>query len=194
MNAALVVFFIAHALDHAHSNGIIHRDIKPDNIVMTDDGEPILIDWDLGKAEDHSTFTLDGAPLGTEGFMPDEQMVTPSSVDSSVDIFALGITFRQITELKDQNLVKLVNEMIAKEAPQRPTAAQVADRVASFIKVQQQRQQQQQQQRQEQRRQLQIQAQLPGQSENDLFWWILGGGAAVLGSMWLANRMKQAKK
>ena len=72
--AARLVAELADALQHAHENGIIHRDVKPSNIIVDDDGQPHLMDFGLAKREaGEIAITLDGQVLGTPAYMSPEQ-------------------------------------------------------------------------------------------------------------------------
>jgi len=93
-DSAFIVLGIARALEHAHSQQIIHRDIKPDNILLTPTGIPKLGDLGLAKKLDdtsHLTATRQG--FGTTPYMPYEQAMNARSVDGRSDIYALGATF-----------------------------------------------------------------------------------------------------
>ena len=80
----------------AHPMGIIHRDIKPGNLVLQADGRLRVLDFGVAKIEG-STFTEQGATVGTASYMPPEQ-VRGEAIDPRVDIFAVGATmFRLLT-------------------------------------------------------------------------------------------------
>jgi serine/threonine-protein kinase len=93
-DAVQIVLGIARALEHAHSRHIIHRDIKPDNILLTRAGLPKLADLGLAKKLDeasHLTATRQG--FGTTPYMPYEQAINARYADERSDIYALGATF-----------------------------------------------------------------------------------------------------
>lgn len=79
---------IARALAHAHGHGIIHRDVKPSNIMVTAEGVAKLSDFGIAKM-DGTGLTMAGQVLGTPAFMSPEQC-TGSPLDSRSDIFSLG--------------------------------------------------------------------------------------------------------
>ena len=80
---------IAEALDYAHSQGVIHRDIKPGNILITPDGHPKIADFGIAKLN-LAHFTLPGKVLGTPAYMAPEQLAG-AGVDGRSDLFSLGV-------------------------------------------------------------------------------------------------------
>jgi serine/threonine-protein kinase len=92
-DAVHVVLDIAHALEHAHSRNIVHRDIKPDNILITRAGLAKLADLGLSKRTDeNSHLTGTRQAFGTPHYMPYEQAVNAKLADGRSDIYALGAT------------------------------------------------------------------------------------------------------
>ena len=84
---------IAGALAEAHRRGIVHRDVKPDNIILTDQGEPKLADLGLAKPMSGAAdVTMGGAAIGTPHYMAPEQS-RGEEVDGRADLYALGATF-----------------------------------------------------------------------------------------------------
>jgi class 3 adenylate cyclase len=80
---------ICRALEHAHSHGVVHRDVKPGNVWLAADGSAKLGDFGLAVAPDRSRLTVEGMMVGTVAYMAPEQAVG-REVDSRVDLYALG--------------------------------------------------------------------------------------------------------
>jgi serine protease Do len=80
---------VALALDHAHGRGLVHRDVKPANILLGNDGEAYLTDFGLVKAEDIN-LTMPGQVMGTPAYMAPEQ-ITGEAISPATDIYSLGV-------------------------------------------------------------------------------------------------------
>jgi serine/threonine-protein kinase len=89
--AARLVEKLARAIHAAHERGVVHRDLKPGNVLLTADGEPKVIDFGLAKRLDAERGqTRTGAVLGTPGYMAPEQAAGKREVGPSADVYALG--------------------------------------------------------------------------------------------------------
>jgi len=89
---------IADALDYAHARGVIHRDIKPDNILLdAESGRAMVTDFGIARAiESGSRLTLTGIAVGTPTYMSPEQAVGEREVDGRSDIYSLGVLAYQM--------------------------------------------------------------------------------------------------
>ena len=95
--AGRIIQQVADALDFAHGRGIIHRDVKPANIMVEPDGRAILMDFGLVRAAEGTSLTRTGTFLGTPEYMSPEQAMG-TQVDGRSDIYSLGVViYRMLT-------------------------------------------------------------------------------------------------
>jgi serine/threonine protein kinase len=91
-DALHIVLVCAHALQHAHDQKFVHRDVKPDNVLLTRAGVVKLADLGLAKAwEEDMSVTMTGAGIGTPLYMAPEQARNAKNLDGRTDIYALGV-------------------------------------------------------------------------------------------------------
>lgn len=118
---------ISHALHHAHKDGLIHRDVKPDNIMIAQNGTAKLADLGLAKEQLSTGITQAGAIIGTPHYMSPEQADAKAQMDGRSDIYSLGASvFHLVTgepPFMADNVVNLIVMRQQKPAPRLKTKA-----------------------------------------------------------------------
>lgn len=92
---ATVVHDVAIALDHIWTQRIVHRDVKPDNIMLRPDGHAVLIDLGVARHLQLDSLTTYGKTWGTEGYFSPEQCRATRSLSCKSDVFALGVVAQE---------------------------------------------------------------------------------------------------
>jgi eukaryotic-like serine/threonine-protein kinase len=87
---ASMVRDVGSALDHAHAQGVVHRDVKPGNVLMRHDGVTKLVDLGIATAQDHTRLTHSGMVLGTAAYMAPEQLEGGETTPAT-DTYALAV-------------------------------------------------------------------------------------------------------
>ncbi len=86
---------VLEALEYAHSRGVVHRDIKPQNVMITPKGTAKLLDFGIAKASSDKQLTMTGTTLGSLYYMSPEQ-IRGEHVDARADLYSLGITLYEL--------------------------------------------------------------------------------------------------
>jgi serine/threonine protein kinase len=150
---------VARALAFAHAKGIVHRDVKPENVLLTKANRAKVADFGLARAVDQSSMTTEGRLLGTAVYMSPEQAKGDRATSAS-DVYAMGIMiyeaitgglpFKSDSQIGflyqhaeveppkptvlgpyPSSLASLALACLAKNPKDRPTMAEVADRLAA---------------------------------------------------------------
>lgn len=87
---------VAEALFHAAENGIVHRDVKPSNVLLTPDGHALLTDFGIAFAFDNPALTQAGHILGTPAYLAPEQARQDNTIDGRTDLYSLGVMLYQM--------------------------------------------------------------------------------------------------
>ncbi|MEI6624560.1 MAG: protein kinase, partial [Actinomycetes bacterium] len=90
MSSMMIADQLLQAIGYAHSQGVVHRDLKPDNIFVTSDGRVKIADFGIAHVGSSATLTQAGTIMGTPGYMSPEQ-VTGASIDGRSDLFSIGV-------------------------------------------------------------------------------------------------------
>ncbi|MFZ5903231.1 MAG: serine/threonine protein kinase [Chloroflexota bacterium] len=123
--AAQILIPIARALEYAHERNIVHRDVKPSNILLTDIGQPMLTDFGIAKileTEANATITGTGIGVGTPEYMAPEQWSGGATALS--DIYSLGIVFYEMVTGRKPYMADTPAAILLKQATEplpRPT-------------------------------------------------------------------------
>jgi serine/threonine-protein kinase len=137
VEASLIVLEICEALSFAHSSGMIHRDVKPANIMLSSNGEVKLMDFGIVSVSDAGDLTVTGQILGSPAYMAPEQ-ITGEHLGPAADIFSLGAIFYEaLTGSKPftgANHVALIQNVLHSEPPPPlEFTPQISDTISQIV-------------------------------------------------------------
>ncbi|MCA8977141.1 MAG: protein kinase, partial [Planctomycetes bacterium] len=123
---------IADALQHAHERGIVHRDVKPSNILIGDDMRPRLLDFGLARAEDAQQITKSTSHLGSLPYMAPELFGGGAGeAQPTLDVYALGVTMYELLTLRSPFLGATAEATRANIAAASPPAVRAINPAVS---------------------------------------------------------------
>ena len=125
LDCDLLVRRLLEALDYVHAARIVHRDVKPANVLMGRDGRARLTDFGIAQPEDATQLTQPGGVMGTMRYLAPEVLGGESATPVS-DLYALGMLMRDCTEPGDGPLGTLVGQLTAPDPADRPQSAAAA--------------------------------------------------------------------
>jgi len=116
-----LVIQVANALYFAHQANVIHRDVKPSNIIMRKDGSVVLTDFGLAREQDLPSLTITGEFAGTPHYIAPEQTLNKKTqVDHRADVYSLGVTLFELLTLSKPFDGKTSQEIIGKILSHEP--------------------------------------------------------------------------
>jgi WD40 repeat protein/serine/threonine protein kinase len=123
-DVATLIAKVARAVHNAHQRGVLHRDLKPTNILMDEQGEPHITDFGLAKlAEGDSSLTMSAAILGTPAYMPPEQAAgLGKGLTTAADIYSLGAILYELITGELPFVGETPLEVMRKVVEEEPTA------------------------------------------------------------------------
>ncbi len=124
--AVEIINNVLNGLEYAHGRGVIHRDIKPDNIQLLSDGRVKITDFGIARLTFEPNITMDGQVFGTPSYMSPEQVVG-KDIDARSDVFSAGVVFYEMLAgqkpFPGDSVVTITYAIVNKD-PDRPQQVQ----------------------------------------------------------------------
>ncbi len=138
---------VARALAYAHRRGVVHRDVKPENILLGEDGDALVADFGIAKAlvaatdggtDGYGALTSAGVALGTPAYMAPEQALGDSTADHRADLYALGVIAYELIAGTHPYVGRSMQALVAAHATEAPEPlsnrrANVPDRLSVLV-------------------------------------------------------------
>jgi serine/threonine protein kinase len=115
-----IIAQLCDGLSYAHEQGVVHRDVKPDNVFLLEDGSIKLLDFGIAKLTS-STLTRQGDVLGSASYMSPEQVAGGESVDGRADIFSSGVVLYELLAGRKPFIADSPTAVILKILKEEPT-------------------------------------------------------------------------
>jgi hypothetical protein len=116
---------LADGLAYAHEQGVVHRDLKPGNILRATDGSVKLTDFGIARALEETMVTQVGTVLGTLRYLAPEQ-AEGKPVGPEADVYSLGVVLNELLDTKPREVRELIARCLDRDPHARPSAADVA--------------------------------------------------------------------
>jgi serine/threonine protein kinase len=133
---AAVADAVASALQAAHRAGITHRDVKPGNVLIGEDGQIKLTDFGIARNVSESTLTSRGIMLGTPAYIAPE-VATGAELTTSVDLWGLGATLFDAVEghppFDGENVLRTLNQVVNDDVPEPERAGDLAPVISGLM-------------------------------------------------------------